>query len=90
MLVWEGGLIFLLNKKIHQKKESFVLECKWQHENIFSQHFLQEEKGMTEDKMVGCHHLLNGHKFEQALGVEGQGSLACCSPWGHKELDMTE
>ena len=43
----------------------------------------QEEKGMTEDEMIGCHHQLHGHKFEQALGVgDGQGSLACCSPWG--------
>ena len=51
----------------------------------------QEEKGLTEDKMVGGHHQLNGHEFEQALGNgEGQGSLACCSPWGHKELDVTE
>ena len=51
----------------------------------------QEEKGMTEDEMVGWHHQLNGHEFEQALGVvDGQGSLACCSPWGHKESDMTE
>ena len=51
----------------------------------------QEEKGMTEDEMVGWHHWLDGHEFEQAPGVgDGQGSLACCSPWGHKELDMTE
>ena len=50
----------------------------------------QEEKGMTEDEMVGWHHRLNGHEFEQALGdCEGQGSLVCCSPWGHKESDMT-
>ena len=41
--------------------------------------------------MVGWHHQLNGHEFDQALGDdEGQGSLACCRPWGHKELDMTE
>ena len=47
--------------------------------------------GMTEDKMVGWHHQLNGHEFEQALGdAEGQGSLACCSPWGRKESDTTE
>ena len=46
---------------------------------------------MTEDEMVGCHHLHNGHEFEQTLGVgDRQGSLACCSPWGHKELDMTD
>ena len=51
----------------------------------------QEEKGMTEDEMVGWHHWFNGHEFEQALGDgEGEGSLACCSPWGHRELDMTE
>jgi hypothetical protein len=49
------------------------------------------QKGVTEDGMVGWHHRLNGHEFEQALGDgEGQGSLACCSPWGCKELDMTE
>ena len=45
----------------------------------------------TQDEMVGWHHQLNGHEFEQTPGDgEGQGSLACCSPWGHKELDMTE
>ena len=51
----------------------------------------QEEKGMTEDEMVGWHHWLNKHEFEQALGVgDGQGSLACCIPWSCKELDTTE
>ena len=50
-----------------------------------------ERKGMTEDEMVGCHHRLNGHEFEQAPGVsDGQGSLVCCSPWGCKESDTTE
>ena len=50
-----------------------------------------EEKGTTEDEMVGWHHCLDEHEFEQAPGVgDGQGSLACCSPWGHKELDMTD
>ena len=45
----------------------------------------QEEKGTTEDEMVGCHHQLDGHEFEQALGVgDGQGSLVCCSPWGRR------
>ena len=44
-----------------------------------------------EDEMVGQHHRLNGHGFEQVLGVgEGQGNLACCSPWGCKESDTTE
>ena len=51
----------------------------------------QEEKGTTEDEMVGSHHWLDGREFEQALGVgDGQGSLACCSSWGRKELDTTE
>ena len=51
----------------------------------------QEEKGTTEDKMVGWHHRLYEHEFEQAPGDgEGQGRLVCCSPWGRKELDMTE
>ena len=46
---------------------------------------------MTEDEMVGWHHLLNGHESEKTLGDgEGQGSLACCSPWGRKESDTTE
>ena len=46
---------------------------------------------MTEDEMVEWHHGLDGHEFEQGLGVgDGQGSLACCNPWGHKESDMTE
>ena len=46
---------------------------------------------MTEDDMVEWHHQLDGHEFEQALGVgDGQGCLAFCSPWGHKELNMTE
>ena len=47
--------------------------------------------GVTEGEMVGWLHRLNGHKFGQSLGdKEGQGNLSCCSPWGHKELDMTE
>ena len=51
----------------------------------------QEEMGMTEDEMVGWHHWLDGHEFEQAPGVDdGRGSLVCCSPWGHKELETIE
>ena len=51
----------------------------------------REEKGMTEDEMVGWHHQLNGHEFEQVQRAgDGQGSLACCRPWGRKELDTTE
>ena len=49
------------------------------------------EEETTEDETVGWHHWLGGHECEQAPGVgDGQGSLACCSSWGHKELDMTE
>ena len=51
----------------------------------------QESKGMIEDEMVGWHHRLSGHEFEQTLGdSEGQGGLACCNPWGRKESDTTE
>ena len=51
----------------------------------------QEEKGTTEDEVVRWHHWLNGHGFGWTLGVgDGQGGLACCGPWGCKELDMTE
>ena len=51
----------------------------------------QKEKGSTEDEKAGWHHRLNGHEFEQALGIgNGQGGLAWCSPWGRKELGMAE
>ena len=51
----------------------------------------QEEKGMTEDEMAGWHHWLDGHEFGWTPGVgDGQGGLAFCDSWGHKELDMTE
>ena len=49
----------------------------------------KKRRGATEDKMIGWHYWLNGHEFEQTPGdSEGHGSLACCSPWGHKESDM--
>jgi len=51
----------------------------------------RQEKGTTEDKIVGWYHWCNGHEFEKDPGVgDGQGGLACCSPWGRKELNMTE
>ena len=51
----------------------------------------QEEKGMTQDEMVGWSHQLNGHEFEWTPGVgDGQGTLVCCGPWGHRESDTTE
>ena len=52
---------------------------------------MKQEKGATEDEMARWNHRLNRHKFEQTLGdTEGQGSLACCSPWGCKESDTAE
>ena len=51
----------------------------------------RRRRGGIGDEMVGWHHRLNGHEFEQTLGdSEGQGSLACCSPWGCKELNTTK
>ena len=51
----------------------------------------QEKNGTTEDEMAGWHHQLNGHEFEQGIGVvDGQGGLECCSSWGSKESDTTE
>ena len=55
------------------------------------QDWRQKEKGMTVHEMVGWHHQLNGHEFEQTPGFgDGQGRLVCCSPWGHKESDTIE
>ena len=52
---------------------------------------IETRRSRIEDEMAGWHHQIDGHEFEQTLGVgDGQGSLACCSPWGHKKLDMTE
>ena len=58
---------------------------------VAGKYWRQEEKGTTDDKVVGRHHWYDGHEFEQApvVGI-GKGSLVCCSPWIHKELDMTE
>ena len=60
-------------------------------ENDAGKYWGQEEKGATEDEMLGWHHRLDGHALEQALEVgDGRGSPVCCSPWGHWELDMTD
>ena len=59
--------------------------------NLYLAVLSQEEKGTTEDEMVGWHHQHNGHGFGWTLGVgDGQGGLACCSSWGRKESDMVE
>ena len=58
---------------------------------VLSYNTEQEEKRVTDDEMVGWLHRVNGHEFEQTLGdSEGQGSLVCCGPWGHKKSDTTE
>ena len=68
-----------------------LLHCRQIKDPDSGKDWRQEEKRMTEDEMAGWHHQVNGHEFEQALGVgDGQGSLTWCSPWGHKELDTTE
>ena len=59
--------------------------------DISPEYSLEGLIGAAENAMVGWHHRFNGHEFEQALeDGEGQGSLACCSPWGHKESDTAE
>ena len=62
-----------------------------QRADSFEKTVMQEEKGTTEDEMVGWHHRLDGHGFGWTQGVgDGQGGLACCSSWGRKESDTTE
>ena len=70
----------------HLMRRAYSLEKTWCSERLTTR-----REFTTEDGIVGWHHQLNGHEFEQTRGhSEGQGSLACCSPWGCKELDMTE
>ena len=70
--------------------EGLMLNLKWRTDS-FEKTLMLEEKGTAEDEMVVWHHRLDGHEFEQVLGVgDGQGSLVCCSPWGHKEKDTSE
>ena len=78
MKSWNSNTLATWCKELTHWKRSWCWES-WR----------QEEKGTTEDKVVGWHHWLNGHEFEQAPGAgEGQGSLVCYSPWGHKKSDM--
>ena len=71
----------------HPDAESWLI---WKNSDV-GKEWGQEEKGTTEDEMVGWHHRLYGHEFEQVSGVgDGQGGLMCCSPWGCKEMDTTE
>ena len=84
----------LINRKLQVKKVLWPPDAKnWLigKDPDAGKDWRQEEKGTTEDEMVGWHHWLNGHEFEQALGVgDGQGSLEYCTPWGRKELDTTK
>ena len=81
------GLMLKLQYFVHLMRRADSLEKTL----MLGKKWRQEEKGMTEDEMVGWHHQLDGHEFEQAPGVgDGQGSLVCCSPWGHKESYMIE
>ena len=84
------GLMLKLKLKLqyfgHLMQGTDSLERHWRWERL-----RQEEKGTTENEMVRRHHWLYGHEFEQALGVgDRQRCLACCSSWGHKELDTTK
>ena len=82
----QGGLVCCSS---WGRKESAMTE--WLNWTDAGKDWRWEEKGMTEDEMIVCHHQLNGHEFEQASGVgDGQESLVCCSPWGRKESDTTE
>ena len=79
--VWSAPILWLSDVKSWLIRKDTDAEKDWR----------QEEKGITEDEMAGWHHRLDGHEFAQSPGVgDGQGSLGCCSPWGHKESDMTE
>ena len=82
----EGLMLKLKLQFEHLMQRTDLLE-----KTLMLRDWRQEEKGTIEDEIVGWHHRLDGHEFEQALGVgDGQGSLACYSPWGCKEPDMTK
>ena len=93
-MLWKTWMNFLANP-IFSCFSSFKKLPYWLFVPLFThdagEDWGQEEKGTTEDEMAGWHHQLNEHEFEQApRDGEGQGSQACCSPWGHKESDTTE
>ena len=74
----------------HSHQDSMILAQRQKYRSMEQNRKLRD-KGTTEDEMAGWHHWLNGHGFGWTLGVgDGQGGLACCGSWGHKELDMTE
>ena len=88
----KGNQSWIFIGRADAEAETLIL-CTWCEEltHLNAGKDWRQEKGTTEGKMVGWHHQLNGHEFEQALGVgDGQGSLACWCPWGSKESDATE
>ena len=94
---WTGWSGILQSTGLQRVGHNWVTELIWSELNVIGKapdagkDWRWEEKGKTVDEMVGWHHWLNGHEFEQVLGVgDGQGGLACCSPWGCEELDTTE
>ena len=87
----KGNQSWIFTERTDAESEAPILQPLIGKDSNCGKDWRQEEKGMTEDEMVGWYHRFNGHEFEQGPGIgDGQGSLACCSPWGHKELDMTE
>ena len=96
IILWWLDIKFLLKRKKAQTK--YLSVNKWKYYSQIHKQILyleiywrRDEKETTEDEMFGWHHRLNGHELEWTLGVgDGQGGLACCSPWGRKELDTTE
>ena len=97
-IVMYGCESWTIKKAEHQRIDAFELWCWRRLKNWLigkdpnaGKDWRQEEKGLAEDEMVGWYHWLDGHEFEQAPGVDdGQRSLACRSPWGHKESDTAE
>ena len=90
-----GGLVCVHNGTLpsHKKNGIIPFTATWTDLSLYDaeKDSRQEEEGMTEGETVGWHRRLDGHEFEQAPGVgDGQGGLACCSPWGHKESETTE
>ena len=93
----KGNQSWILTGRTHAEAEALILwpsyakNCLIGNDPDAGKDWRQEERGTTEDVMIGWHHWLQGHVLEQALGVgDGQGSLACCIPWGCKESDTTE
>ena len=88
--LFNWNFCLLISYKVKEFRKCFWIWGRGIKEPDAGEDWRQEEKGMTDDEMAGWHHQLNGHEIEQTLGDgEGQGSLACCRPWGHEESDVT-